>query len=184
MWSDVDGAAYDSAMTRLKGHMERVKKSFGRMFFNEGRVNQVDANLPYEIDYKRRFYLFDIIPMGAIRMTQSDKWKLDPNHANAEKRQRIPVTKYFAYKTALIAQANMMNYEVGQFLDILFLIPMPESWSEKKKKRMNGLPCDVKPDTDNLVKGFKDALCKNDSYVWKEHAEKRWSFMGSIIVFE
>lgn len=184
MWTDADGKAYDSAIQRLTNYMQRVKNSFGKMHVNNGAVKAIDETTPYQIDYSREFYMFDIVPMGAPRMTQSDRWKTDPNHPDINRRQRVCVTQYFAYKSALIAQANVMNFEIDSCLDILFLIPMPASWSDKKKKAMNGLPCKVKPDTDNLIKGFKDALCKNDSYIWKEHSEKRWAYMGSIIVFK
>jgi Holliday junction resolvase RusA-like endonuclease len=61
---------------------------------------------------------------------------------------------------------------------------MPDSWSNKKKEKMNGLPCKVKPDTDNITKGIKDTFSKNDSNIWKESAEKRWAYRGSIIIFK
>jgi Holliday junction resolvase RusA-like endonuclease len=61
---------------------------------------------------------------------------------------------------------------------------MPNSWSEKKKQTMNGMPCEVKPDTDNITKAIKDTLRKNDSDIWYEKAEKRWAFNGSIIIFQ
>ena len=77
-----------------------------------------------------------------------------------------------------------MNFELKNHLDILFLIPMPTTWSKKKKEQMNGLPHKQKPDTDNLVKSVKDSLLKDDSVVWWEKAEKRWAYKGSIIIFE
>jgi Holliday junction resolvase RusA-like endonuclease len=60
---------------------------------------------------------------------------------------------------------------------------MPDSWSEKKKEKMNALPCKVKPDIDNIVKGLMDALKDSDSDVWSIKAEKRWAYKGSIIIF-
>jgi Holliday junction resolvase RusA-like endonuclease len=117
-------------------------------------------------------------------MTQSDKWKTNPNHPDPRKRQRTCVTNYFHFKTILLLQAKEMDFTLGKTLDALYLIPMPNSWSEKKKKRMNGLPCEVKPDTDNITKGIKDTFCKNDSNVWYEKAEKRWAYKGSIIIFQ
>ena len=80
-------------------------------------------------------------------------------------------------------QANLMKFEIQSILDVLFLIPMPDSWSEKKKEAMNGLPCKVKPDTDNLTKAIKDTFCVNDSHIWKETAEKRWAYKGCVIIF-
>lgn len=161
----------------------RIKSSFGKCHFNDGVPLDIDATI-YVLDNSRRFYLFDIIPMGAPRMTQSDRWKTNPNHIDPRKRQRTCVTNYFHFKTILLLQAKEMGFTLGKTLDALYLIPMPNSWSEKKKQRMNGLPCEVKPDTDNITKGIKDTFCKNDSNVWYEKAEKRWAYKGSIIIFQ
>lgn len=161
----------------------RIKTSFGKCHLNEGTPNDVSRE-KYIVDYTRRFYLFDIIPIGAPRLTQSDKWKTNPNHPDPNKRQRKAVTQYFAFKTLLQLQANQMQFELGQILDALYLIPMPNSWSNKKKERMNGMPCEVKPDTDNITKAIKDTLRKNDSDIWYEKAEKRWAYHGSIIIFQ
>ena len=162
---------------------KRVKHSFGRCHFNDGEANTIEV-LKYKLDSKRRFYLFDIIPMGAPRLSQSDKWKTNPNHLDPNKRQRRCVTEYFAFKNMLTLQAKQLNFELGKIYDALYLIPMPNSWSEKKKQTMNGMPCEVKPDTDNITKAIKDTLRKNDSDIWYEKAEKRWAFNGSIIIFQ
>jgi Holliday junction resolvase RusA-like endonuclease len=163
---------------------ERIRKSFGSCHINDGIVVEYNEELPYDIDNKRKFYLFDIVPVSAPRMTQSDRWKTNPEHPDINKRQRPAVTRYFAYKKLLLIQAKQMNYEIKAVIDLLFIIPMPNSWSKKKKERMNGLPCKVKPDTDNLTKAVKDTFCKNDSHIWKETAEKRWGYKGSLIIFE
>lgn len=162
---------------------ERIKSSFGKCHFNDGEPLNIESER-YILDHKRRFYLFDVIPMGAPRMTQSDKWKTNPNHIDQLKRQRRPVMNYYAFKNILLYQAKEMQFELGKTLDALYLIPMPNSWSIKKKERMNGMPCEVKPDTDNITKGVKDTFRKNDSDIWYEKAEKRWAFKGSIIIFQ
>jgi Holliday junction resolvase RusA-like endonuclease len=162
---------------------ERIKSSFGKCHFNDGIPLTIE-NEKYVLNFKRRFYLFDVIPLGAPRLSQSDKWKTNPNHIDPLKRQRKPVTNYYKFKNTLLNQAKEMNFELGQILDALYLIPMPNSWSNKKKERMNGMPCEVKPDTDNITKGVKDTFRKNDSDIWYEKAEKRWAFKGSIIIFQ
>ena len=163
---------------------DRIRNSFGKCHINKGETLVFDENKPYELDYKRQFYLLDVIPMGAVRMTKSDKWKTNPNHTDPLKRQRKVVGEYFNYKNTIVWQSKSMNFELKNYLDCVFLIPMPETWSKKKKEKMNGLPHTQKPDTDNLVKGLKDALKKDDSDVWWEKAEKRWAYKGSIIIFE
>jgi Holliday junction resolvase RusA-like endonuclease len=161
----------------------RIKSSFGKCHFNNGESLNISKE-KYILDHSRRFYLFDIIPIGAPRMTQSDKWKTNPDHIDPKKRQRKSVTQYFAFKTLLQLQSKELNFELGNVLDAVYLMPMPNSWSNKKKERMNGLPCEVKPDTDNITKAVKDTLRKNDSDIWYEKAEKRWAYHGSIIIFQ
>ena len=163
--------------------MTRIKSSFGKCHVNEGSCLEVSSGR-YQIDHSRRFYLFDVVPMGAVRMTQSDRWKTNPNHSDPNKRQRKPVAQYFQFKNALVCQAKEMNFVLGKCFEVVFLIPMPDSWSNKKKERMNGMPCEVRPDTDNLVKAIKDSLRKEDSDIWHETAQKRWAYKGSIIIFQ
>jgi Holliday junction resolvase RusA-like endonuclease len=60
---------------------------------------------------------------------------------------------------------------------------MPKSWSKKKRKAMNLQPHESKPDLDNLLKGFKDALCENDSFVHTyDQIKKVWGERGQVII--
>lgn len=160
---------------------ERIKHSFGKIHVNQGKETIVPEER-YQIDYSRKFYLFDVVPIGAVRMTKSDTWKLNPNHPNPKLRQRKAVQKYFTFKTLITLQANQMRYVLGQTLDIVFLLPMPSSWSDKKKEAMNGMPCKVKPDIDNLVKSL-DCLNRQDQEIWILKAQKYWAYKGSIIIY-
>lgn len=163
--------------------MTRIKHSNGGHYFNDGGSIILNREDKYEIDSSRKFYLFDIIPIGAPRMTQSDRWKTNSHHSDPKKRQRTAVTQYFSFKDKLKIQAKLMGFQLYDYLDAVYFMPMPNSWSEKKKDRMNGLPCTVKPDTDNITKALKDTLLKNDSCVWYEKAEKRWAYRGAILIF-
>ena len=160
----------------------RQKSSLGIFHHNVGRRNVLQEKR-YELDLSREFYAFDVIPMGAPRMTQSDKWKTNPNHPDPNKRQRARVTQYFQFKNSLIWQGKQMGFVFPPFVDCVFIVPMPASWSEKKKSQMNGMPCKTKPDTDNMVKGIKDTFMQDDSHVWYEIAQKYWGYKGSIIIF-
>lgn len=161
---------------------KRVQQSYGTCYFQDGISSPVNRGR-FVLDRTRKFYLFDIIPCAKPRMTQRDKFYTDPNHKDPKKRQRLPVTKYLEFKARFQEQAAKMNYELGDTLEAVYFIPMPDSWSAKKKERMNGLPHKQTPDTDNITKAVKDALLKNDSVVWCEKAENRWAYMGSIIIF-
>lgn len=102
-------------------------------------------------------------------MTRSDVWK-----------QRPVVERYHAYCDEL--RLRLTGWELPEDLDIVFCLPMPQSWSQKKKSEMVGKPHQQKPDIDNLLKGFMDAMATEDSYVWKVTAEKRWRTEGAVWV--
>jgi Holliday junction resolvase RusA-like endonuclease len=121
--------------------------------------------------------------MGAVRMTQSDRWKTNPRHVDPNKRQREVVTQYFEYKNKVLEQAREMKFELPEVLEIVFCVPMPFTWSEKKKVRNNKLPVKKRPDIDNYVKAFMDAMSNEDGNVWKIISEKRYAYRGSILVY-
>lgn len=104
-------------------------------------------------------------------MVRSDAW-----------RQRPAVLAYWQYKAELEKQARALSYQIGHTLDIEFFLPMPASWSKKKRLEMNGAPHQNKPDIDNLIKAFLDCLKQNDSDVWSVTATKRWGVEGFIKV--
>lgn len=168
---------------------KRIQNSVGKSIFNNGALKQSTVT-PFVIDKSRRFFMFDIVPCSAPRMTQSDRWKLDPLHKDPNKRQREAVAKYFKFKDELRAIAKELNYQLKEQLEIVFIIPMSDSWSEKKKEKFNRMPNKNKPDADNLIKSFKDSLkgtssfIKDDCEVWNESAKKIWGYTGAIIVYE
>jgi Holliday junction resolvase RusA-like endonuclease len=159
------------------------KTSIGKLWTNNISCELVDES-KFELDLTRKVYIFDIVPMGAVRMSQSDKWKTNPNHSDTNKRQREVVTRYFAFKNTLRKQAQLLDYQQSDVLEIVFCVPMPSSWSNKKKQQFNKTPVKSRPDIDNYVKAFMDSLLIEDGNVWKVKAEKRYAFFGSIIVYK
>lgn len=67
---------------------------------------------------------------------------------------------------------------------ITFHLPMPASWSEKKKQKMEGQAHQQVPDSDNLVKALLDALFGNDSHIWDYRVTKLWARAGAIEITE
>lgn len=110
-----------------------------------------------------------IDPVPKPRMTRADRWK-----------QRPAVMRYWAYCDKLREEVGV--YEVPPTLSLVFNVPMPKSWSKKKKLEMEGKPHQQKPDIDNYEKAFLDALCEDDSYVYALRGEKYWATSGSIEV--
>lgn len=112
---------------------------------------------------------FDVTPMGKPRMTQRDKWQ-----------QRPVVLRYRALCDEIRAQAT--GFTVADALALHFTLPMPKSWSKKKRLALVGQPHQSKPDVDNLVKAVLDALLPDDSRVHTVHATKTWGESGSITI--
>lgn len=110
--------------------------------------------------------IYNITPTPKPRMTKRDKWA-----------KRAPVLRYFAFKDECKFHGVKLS-ENGNA--IVFHIPMPQSWSKKKRLEMNEEPHQSKPDIDNLVKALFDAVFEDDSCVWRIYAEKRWSETGKI----
>lgn len=148
------------------------------------RRKQEVPDKKYEIDRSRRYYFFDVAPCPAPRMTKSDKWKTNPNHWDPLKRQRPAVARYFRFRDTLRRQANELDFKMGETLEMVVFVPMPASWSEKKKDRMSGMPCKVKPDNDNYLKAFRDALSENDGNIWHDDCQKHYAFRGAILVYQ
>ena len=107
-----------------------------------------------------------VTPVTKPRMTRRDVWK-----------KRPAVVKYHQFKDDLREQS--IPPIPAQFT-IIFNVPMPKSWSEKKRKEQFGRPHQQKPDIDNFLKAFLDALCEDDSYVYDVRAIKKWAIFGSI----
>ena len=124
-----------------------------------------------------------IDPVPAPRMTDSDRWKR-LNNKNPNYEQRSCVTRYFTFKTEIQWLCKKHKYKLGEKLNIVFLIAMPRSWSEKKRKEYDQTFHKQKPDLDNLIKSVCDSLATEDSFVCSIKAEKRWSYQGKIIIYE
>lgn len=104
----------------------------------------------------------EVVPMGAPRMTQRDRWK-----------KRPCVLRYHAFKDALRAQVGPVPDGVNSLSWIAYM-PIPKSWPKWKKKDMAGKLHDQKPDRDNIDKAILDALFKDDRKVATGRLTKRW----------
>ena len=111
---------------------------------------------------------YQITPMAKPRMTRADKWK-----------QRPAVQKYRAYKDEIRLRKVSVPESGAR---VTFVIPMPASWSKKKRQAMNGMPHRQRPDLDNLHKGLLDALFTEDCQVWDHWITKIWGEEGAIII--
>lgn len=103
-------------------------------------------------------------------MTQRDKWM-----------KRACVVRYREFKD----ECRLINVHIpkdGALIE--FYIPMPKSWSLKKKEKFAYTPHRQTPDIDNLLKALFDAVLKDDSHIWSIYAIKIWSWEPRIIIDE
>lgn len=114
-------------------------------------------------------YIGDIV--AKPRMTQADKWK-----------HRPVVDRYFAMKDEMLRQVKKQKFELGNDVNIVFYLPMPESWSERKKNIHNDKYHKTKPDIDNLIKSVFDCMKKNDQTVYGVSSIKLYSNDSMIII--
>lgn len=111
---------------------------------------------------------YPITPVPKPRMTQRDKFA-----------RRPATSRYWAFK----ADCRLHEVEVPESgVHITFVLPMPASWSRKKKAAMDGQPHQQKPDKDNLEKGLLDAVFDEDCRVWDSRVTKLWGQEGAIII--
>ena len=73
---------------------------------------------------------------------------------------------------------------LGIALYVVFYMPIPKSWSKKKKEEMNGRPHLFKPDNSNILKLIEDRangiLYDDDKRIYKHHLEKIYSYEPRI----
>ena len=116
-----------------------------------------------------------IQPMGAVRTTQRQKF--------VDERAK----KYLEYKRhiAWLTRQHIKTPTKNPILvEVTFYMPIPKSWSQKKKDHSNGAIHKSKPDIDNLIKGLFDSLNKvawaDDNQVYEVHSKKVYSFNPGI----
>ncbi len=119
---------------------------------------------------KKPTIMIPVAPVAKPRMTRSDKWK-----------QRPAVMKYWRFKDELHLH---VKGTLDPKFDVIFYVPMPKSWSEKKKTAFFRKPHQQRPDVDNFTKGLMDSLCKEDSHVYDVRMQKYWAYEGSIELTE
>ncbi len=112
--------------------------------------------------------VFDIVPIGKPRMTRRDRWK-----------KRPCVLGYFAFRDQVRAAGITLP---NSGYHVTCIMPMPPSWSRKKRERLRGQMHEQKPDKDNLEKALLDAVFKDDAKVWNGMISKIWGEKGRIIV--
>jgi Holliday junction resolvase RusA-like endonuclease len=111
----------------------------------------------------------NITPQTHVRTTQGDRIYFRIPREKLRKAglaRLVRIEKYNQYKIDLLALCKSKSFTLpSQGLCISYYIPVPKSWSEKKKKLYHGTLHQSTPDIDNLVKATFDSLVREDKYV-------------------
>lgn len=112
--------------------------------------------------------VYPILPISAPRQVARDKFK-PSNH----------VLRYRAFRD----EVRIRHVQLPRpFHHVIFILPVPNSWSTKQKQAMEGMPHEAKPDRDNLEKALLDSVYGEDQHVWDGRTTKLWGQRGMIIV--
>lgn len=116
------------------------------------------------------YIYYPINPVSAPRQVKRDKW-------NPSKH----VQNYRAFRD----EVRIRNVEIPLFgYHIIFLLPMPKSWSLTRKQEKQYTPHLQRPDKDNLEKALLDAAFGEDSHIYDGRVSKLWDFDGGILIAE
>lgn len=96
----------------------------------------------------------NVPPKPKPRMTRADRWK-----------KRPVILAYWEWCAEVRAQWGDRAFpEHGAH--ITFRVPMPKSWSRKKREAMTNTGHRQTPDLDNYLKALLDAIHADDCAVW------------------
>lgn len=123
--------------------------------------------------------ILNITPQTWVRVTANDsiffripRDKLRPS--GLKRLQRIE--RYNEYKICVLAEAKRVGFQLPDVgAGIIFYIPVPKSWSKKKKRLHHGTYHQSKPDLKNLLSAWEDSLITEDKTIaYYTHLGKRW----------
>lgn len=122
---------------------------------SEEDAKKIEDNYSIAYDKKGKPYWFRI---GKNNKTKTLRSK--PNYV----RTKRYLDKYFDYKEELKAYAEKIGFIMPQDAFFMwFFMPMPKTWTKKKKAAMAFKLHKNKKDTDNLAKALKDSLAPRKS---------------------
>lgn len=108
-----------------------------------------------------------VTPVPKPRQTRRDRWA-----------KRACVLRYRAFCDEL----RLRNAQLPDRYALIFVMPMPRSWSATKCAQMEGRPHQQKPDLSNLEKSVEDALVPNDERLFSNRGVKVWGRTGKVVI--
>ena len=143
------------------------------------KIGNVQAN-PHQIsDYRSLDFNFDIEPFGKQRARSGRHRHFTPTKTRVTESEIAE-----GVKNKLKELKIWETVTEAVRVDFIFVHAMPQSWSEKKKKAFDGMPCLKIPDWDNVCKLVCDSVSKGG--FWKDDNQaycgeylKVWGRVGS-----
>lgn len=111
---------------------------------------------------------FPIRPTPAPRQVRRDAWAPSP-----------AVARYRAFRDEC-KWRQIWAPSPGDL--VVFMLPMPKSWSRKRTREADGQPHERVPDADNLLKALLDAVYGDDAHIWTITPAKVWSSTPGIYI--
>jgi Holliday junction resolvase RusA-like endonuclease len=122
--------------------------------------------------------ILNISPQTHIRTNTGDRiFFRIPRHLlrPAGLKRLLRIERYNNYKVDLLAESKRKQFTLSPSgMDITFYIPVPKSWSQKKKTAHHGMLHQSTPDIDNFCKAMFDSLVSEDKFIANISLTKRW----------
>ena len=165
-----DPARVISDTSKRRSDLAQDERRRSRVAQDDKKACVAYAGTQAPLNGREDIYL-PVTPYGKPRMTRRDQWA-----------KRPAVIRYRAFCDAVRAAwpAGIPYPAAGAH--VTFWLPMPKSWSKRKRDAMRGQPHQQKPDRDNLEKALMDAMCEDDAHVWDGRTTKRWADTGYITI--
>jgi Holliday junction resolvase RusA-like endonuclease len=127
---------------------------------------------------RSRKVILSITPQTHVRTTQGDKifFRIPRERLRpAGLKRLLRIERYNQYKIDLSAEAKRVRFTMRPIgMSIHYFIPVPKSWSKKKKRLHHMTYHQSTPDLDNLTKAMKDSLLREDKQIAHYELSKWW----------
>ena len=126
-----------------------------------------------------------VVAMGKPRMTRADRITMAKlrkhRRLNEREMKRAPVlSRWLAYSDEV--KYRRLTLDLDRYYHVLFVIPMPPSWSKARRAEQCFRKHQQKPDKDNLEKGLLDILHGEDCAAWDGRVTKVWGTKPFIVI--
>jgi len=129
--------------------------------------------------------VYPVVPHAKPRLTRGDSITMAKLRGRQRLNQRetkraAALGKWLAYCDEV--QLRRVRLDLEGFYHVVFCVPMPASWSQKKKTAHDLRIHRARPDRDNLDKALMDACHAEDCISGDARVTKIWARRGAIII--